>query len=110
MDVHVARAVTLGLRLRGVDVLTAQEDRAGGKPDLMLLDRAKELGRLLFTQDEDFLKEAHERQRTGKTFLGIIFAHQMDTTIGQLVNDLELIAKAGIPGEFEDRVEFLPLK
>lgn len=26
MDVHVPRAVTLGLRLRGVDVLTAQEE------------------------------------------------------------------------------------
>lgn len=26
MDVHVKRAVTEGLRLRGVDVLTAQED------------------------------------------------------------------------------------
>lgn len=29
MDVHVRRAVTDGLRLRGVDVLTAQEDGAG---------------------------------------------------------------------------------
>jgi len=29
MDVHVRRAVTVGLRLRGVDVLTAQEDGAG---------------------------------------------------------------------------------
>ncbi|MEJ7712965.1 MAG: hypothetical protein WKF84_24770 [Pyrinomonadaceae bacterium] len=29
MDVHVRRAVTEGLRLREVDVLTAQEDGAG---------------------------------------------------------------------------------
>ena len=29
MDVHVRRAVTAGLRLRGVDVLTAQEDDMG---------------------------------------------------------------------------------
>jgi hypothetical protein len=28
-DVHVRRAVTEGLRLRGVDILTAQEDGAG---------------------------------------------------------------------------------
>ena len=26
MDVHVPRAITLGLRMRKVDVLTAQED------------------------------------------------------------------------------------
>jgi len=28
MDVHVPRAVTMGLRLRAIDVLTAQEDGA----------------------------------------------------------------------------------
>jgi hypothetical protein len=28
MDVHVRRAVTEGLRMRGVDVLTAQDDGA----------------------------------------------------------------------------------
>ncbi|MEZ5402107.1 MAG: hypothetical protein R2729_20710 [Bryobacteraceae bacterium] len=28
MDVHVPRAVTTALRLRGIDVLTAQEDGA----------------------------------------------------------------------------------
>ena len=27
-DVHVRRAVTEGLRLRGIDILTAQEDSA----------------------------------------------------------------------------------
>ena len=49
MDVHVRRAVTAGLRLRGVDVLRAQEDGTGGLPDLALLNRATELGRILFT-------------------------------------------------------------
>ncbi|HEX9962608.1 MAG TPA: hypothetical protein VGB00_16865 [Pyrinomonadaceae bacterium] len=28
MNVHIPRAITSGLRLRGVDVLTAQEDNA----------------------------------------------------------------------------------
>jgi hypothetical protein len=28
MDAHIPRAITVGLRLRGVDVLTAQEDNA----------------------------------------------------------------------------------
>lgn len=30
MDAHVPFAITAGLRLRGVDVLTAQEDDAAG--------------------------------------------------------------------------------
>jgi len=49
MDVHVRRAVTNGLRLRGVDVLTAQEDGASQMDDGPLLDRATELDRVLFT-------------------------------------------------------------
>ena len=62
MDVHVRRAVTAGLRLRGVDVLTAQEDDTGELPDPELLNRATELGRALFTQDDDLLREAKRRQ------------------------------------------------
>lgn len=58
MDVHVRRAVTEGLRLRGVDVLTAQEDGTRRLADPLLLDRANELGRVLFTQDDDLLREA----------------------------------------------------
>ena len=37
MDVHVRRAVTIALRLRGVDVMTAQEDRASRLDDPQLL-------------------------------------------------------------------------
>jgi hypothetical protein len=33
MDVHVPRAVTNGLRQRGVDVITAQEDEAATLDD-----------------------------------------------------------------------------
>ena len=50
MDVHVKRAVTEGLRLRQVDVLTAQEDGAAELSDAELLDRAASLGRVLFTR------------------------------------------------------------
>jgi hypothetical protein len=39
MDVHVRRQITVALRLRGVDVLTAQDDGSGRLPDLALLDR-----------------------------------------------------------------------
>jgi len=109
-DEQVPRAVVLMLRLRGVDVLTAQEDGSRGKPDRELVDRATESGRVVFTQDVDFLREAARRQREGVAFSGVVYAHQMECTIGQLVMDLELIAKAGRLDEFLNRVEFLPLR
>jgi hypothetical protein len=109
MDVHVRRAVTNGLRLRGVDVITAQEDAADRLPDSSLLDRTTELGRILFTQDDDFLTEATRRQRANESFAGLVFAHQLNITIGQTIENLELIAKVGEPEDFVNRVEFLPL-
>ena len=110
MDVHVRRAVTAGLRLRGVDVLTAQEDGTGELPDPEPLDRATELGRVLFTQDDDLLREAKRRQQTGESFAGIIYAHQLGITVSQYIADLELIAQASEPHEWLNRTVFLPLK
>ena len=49
MDEHVPRAISVGLRLRGVDVLTAQEDGLRNTPDAVLLDRATAIGRVIFT-------------------------------------------------------------
>ncbi len=43
MDEQVPRAITIGLRLRGVDVLTIQEDNCIGAADIDLLERAIKL-------------------------------------------------------------------
>jgi hypothetical protein len=94
MDVHVWYAVTLALRLRSVDVLTAQEDSSTELDDDRLLQRATELGRVLVSQDEDLLREGVRRLREQEDFSGIIYSHQLRITIGQMVEDLELIAKA----------------
>lgn len=109
MDHHVPRAITLGLRLRGVGVLTAHEDGASELDDAALLDQASELGRVLFTRDDDLLAEAAKRQREGIPFHGIVYAHQLRVSIGRCVQDLETIAKAGEPAELLNGVMFLPL-
>ena len=88
VDVHVPLAITEALRQRGVDVLTAQDDGKGRLEDAALLDRANDLGRVLFTQDQDFLDEASRRQRARQEFTGIIYAHQMRVTIGQCARNL----------------------
>ena len=110
MDVHIRRAVTNGLRLRGVDVLTAQEDGAGELDDPALLDRATALGRILFTQDDDLLREAAKRAHSREAFAGVIYAHQLNIAVGQCVDELELIAKATEPDEWANRLLYLPLK
>lgn len=110
MDVHVPLAITEGLRLRSVDVLTAQQDGSRQLDDPELLDRAGALGRALFTRDVDLLVEATRRQRDGAAFSGVVFAHQLQVTIGRCVRDLELIAVAGEPEDLVNQVLFLPLE
>ena len=110
MDVHVPRAITVTLRARGVDVLTAQEDESTLLSDSELLDRASALLRVLFSRDQDLLVETAGRQKSGRTFFGLVYAHQLRVTIGQCINDLELIAKLCEPDDLLNRVEHLPLK
>jgi hypothetical protein len=109
MDVQVRLAVTRGLRRRGVDVITAQEDSSSRLPDSLLLDRALSLGRAIFSQDDDMLRESHRRHELGEPFAGVIYAHQLRITTGQAVRDLELIAKVYEPADLNNRVEYLPL-
>lgn len=108
MDEHVHRAITTSLRLRGVDVLTAQAEGRRHVPDHVLLDRATELGRVLFS-DEDLLAEANHRQRERIPFAGVVYAHQLQVSIGTCVRELELIAKIANQEDLADRVEYFRL-
>ena len=109
MDVHVPLAITEQLRMREVDVLTAQTDNATRLEDQPLLDRATELDRILFSRDKDLLKIAAERQHSNPSFSGLVYAHQLRVSIGRCVEDLELLAKTTNPDEWEGKVMFLPL-
>ena len=110
MDHHVRAEITDGLRQRGVDVLTAHEDGAREIDDTTLLDRAASLGRVVFSQDSDFLMEAARRQRIGGPFGGVVYAHQLRVTVGQCVDDLELIANVCDAEELKNQVLYLPLR
>jgi predicted nuclease of predicted toxin-antitoxin system len=109
MDEHIRREITIELRKRGVDVLTVQEDGRTSFPDPIILDRAMELQRVMFSQDRDFLTEANRRQQTGVKFAGVIYARQLGVTIGDCVRDLEIIAKASHPEDLANCVQYLPL-
>ena len=108
MDVHVPWAITDQLRRRGVDVLTAAEDRSERLSDADLLQRAADLGRVVFTQDIRFKSLAESWQGQGHSFAGLIFGHQLRGSIGQYVENLELIAFASEPEDWKNVVQHLP--
>jgi predicted nuclease of predicted toxin-antitoxin system len=109
MDENVQGQIVRGLKRRGINVLTAEEDGWAERLDADVLDRAGDLGRIAFSRDQDFLREAVRRQRSSETFVGVIYAHQLRVSIGRCVEDLELLAKTGFPEDFANSVYYLPL-
>jgi hypothetical protein len=109
MNHHVPAAVTQQLRRRAVDCLTCADDATEELDDEPLPARATQLGRIVFTQDTDFLEITNRLLRQGTEFAGLISAPQLGITIGQLVLDLELIAGASEAEELRNQILFLPL-
>ena len=101
-DEHVAGAVIRGLRQRGVDVLSVPEAGLLGASDEEHLERAAAEGRVLLTQDDDFLRlHAH-----GADHAGIAYAPQ-GTSIGKIVRGLMLIREILDPDDMKGHVEYL---
>ncbi len=94
----VPRQITVGLRLRGVDVLTVQEDNCAGLADVDVLNRATQLKRVLFSRDDDLLAIAKDYQQSSLAFCGVIYSHQQNASIGACVQD-----------QLKNKLEYLPL-
>jgi len=109
MDEHVPSAITRGLQRRGVDVLRVQDDGFGQTDDELILDRAQELGRIVFTQDKDFLGIVQARQDSGENFAGVIYSAQKGPTIRQCIDDLELASSASSADDWLIVLKYLPL-
>ena len=95
--------------MQGIDVLTAQEDGSAAMDDDSLLRRAAELDRVLVSQDEDLLRLGSRMLAENQDFSGIVYGHQLRITIGQMVADLELIARVTSMEEWRKRIEYLPI-
>jgi len=102
IDENVSNAIIKGLRLRGVDVLTAQEANKLGASDETHLELAVKLKRVIFTQDADFLR-FHAK---GLKHYGIVYAHQQKP-IGEIIRGLILIFEIFENKELKNKVEFL---
>ena len=109
MDHHIPHTITEGLLRRNVDVVTAFQDGASMADDVQLLARATELERVLFSQDRDLLVIASQWMQYGRSFSGLLYAHQLNITIGRAIRDLELIANACDSADMQNKIEFLPL-
>ena len=102
-------AITAGLRQRGFDVLTCKDDGTTQFADDEILMRATSPGRVLFTQDEDFLEILARWQATKKPFFGVIYCHQLAAGIGKIIIDIALISEVLNAEELGRGVIYLPI-
>ncbi|HMB90979.1 MAG TPA: DUF5615 family PIN-like protein, partial [Rhodothermales bacterium] len=91
-----------GLRRRGIDVLTVVEAGMLGASDADHLALTRRQGRVIVTQDEDFLRLAAE----GVDHAGIVYAPQ-GQSIGAMVQGLMLIAQVLTAEEMHGHIEFI---
>ena len=101
-DEHVHSSVVKGLRFRGIDVLTIKEARMLGATDADHIAFAKKEGRVIFTQDVDFLR-LHAK---GAEHCGIVYAHQR-APIGDVIHGLMLLHQVLEYNDMQNRIEFL---
>ena len=109
MDHNFMAAVTAGLRGRGIDCLTAQEDGRRRDDDEPLLERSTALDRVFVTHDVDLFEITGRWLGMQREFAGVVYAPQLGITIGQAVRDLELISDVMEPDEMRNQVIYLPL-
>ena len=103
LDENVSNAVAQGLRRRGIDVTTTSEVNLIGASDREQIGFALEQKRVIFTQDDDFLKLA----QAGVLHCGITYCRQRSRTIGEIINTLSLIWEWVEPKDIEGKVEFV---
>ena len=98
----MAKAVIRGLRQRGVEVLTVPEAGMLGASDEEHLQRALAEGRVIFTQDDDFLR----LHASGLEHAGIAYIPQ-NASIATVIRGLMLIYQVLDAEEMRGHVEYL---
>ncbi|WP_207692421.1 DUF5615 family PIN-like protein [Desulfonema limicola] len=102
LDEHVSKSVAKGLKNRGVDIITVVEAGLRGATDEEHMKKAKSEKRVIFTQDDDFLR----LHAIGNEHSGIVYAHQ-GKAIGALISGLMLIYQALDAEDMINHVEYL---
>ena len=103
LDENCDPRIAAGLALHGVDVTTTPEAGLLHASDEAQLAYAVAEGRVIATQDTDFLRIT----ATGQETPGVAFYPGQERSLGQVIRDLLLIWEVYEPEEMRNRVEFL---
>lgn len=103
LDQHISGAVSKGLRLHGIDVLSAQEAGRCGLPDPDQLAFATTQERVMVTFDPDYLA----LHNAGTPHAGIAWCSATKYRVGFLIQMLILLHGVADRDAMKNRVEYL---
>lgn len=90
-----------------MDVITAQEKNLRGQPDEVHLETATLEGRIMLTNDEDFLAIHAAWLAAGKNHAGIVYWHQNKYSIGEAIARIHDYATQTTPSAAANTVKYL---
>lgn len=103
LDENCDPRIASGLRLHGIDVSTAVQAELLQATDDEHLAYALSAGRVILTQDADFLRMA----AAGAQHPGILFYSDQGRSIGQVVRAVHLFWELCEPEELANQVHYL---
>lgn len=99
-DEHIKKGISDGIKRRGVELHTVEEEEIKGKSDEDLLRFAKERDRVILTNDSDFLEmEDHP---------GILYITTQYASIGEIVQEVVRHVDQYTKEEFQDTIFYIP--
>ena len=108
LNIHIAT----GLLLRNpvVDIVRVQEAGLAGADDPSVLEWAAGEGRILLSHDVTTMsRHASNRVEAGLPMPGLFLILQ-DHQVGEVIEDLLLIAEGSLDNEWDGQIRYLPLR
>ncbi len=103
LDENCTHAIAEGLRRRGVDVTTTPEAGLMGASDEQQAEYCLADGRVIFTQDRDFLRI----NAAGVPHAGIVYCHQHKLGVGEIIRGLTRLWERMEPFEMTNWLVYL---
>ena len=102
-DEHIDYDIIAGLAQQEIDAVSVQQMGLDATDDSVILAEARQLDRVIYTGDEDYLRF----NNSGVPHSGIFYHHPLKYSIGDAIRAVALACHALSAEEMANRVEFL---